>query len=175
MTPVIVHRHPRHSAGLRIASAALVLALAGVVGPASAQARAEGPPGATDAAPAIVRDAWMDAVEADLDRYARRYPQAFDDELQRYQAAPRVLLDAFAADDWPPSRRYLACAIARLAARACRDVAQAWQASPEADWRQIATRHGLVPDAARARLRGDIRASYGRWGRALPPADAPAR
>lgn len=117
------------------------------------------------------RDAWIDAHLADMDRYGQRYAAAFDDELVRYQDAPRALVDELKALGWPHGRRYAACAIARVAARPCRAVVQWWQSAPEAGWGQAAAQFDVDP----ARLREGIAASYARWGRPPPPTDAASR
>lgn len=148
--------------------------LAGVLAaaaPAFAQA-------ARDPAPARsaerVRDAWVDAHLADIDRYGKRYGAAFDDELVRYQDAPRALVEELQALGWPHGRRYAACAIARAAARPCRAVVQWWQSVPDAGWGEAAAQFDI--DAARlARIREGIAASYARWGRPPPSTDATTR
>jgi len=61
-------------------------------------------------------DAWVDGVLGDISRYAARYPDAFADELVRYDSAPRALVDALLADPrWTPGDIYFACALGQVA------------------------------------------------------------
>ena len=140
------------------ACAALLAALA-CAPRASAQAADASPGG----------DPVVAAQLADIDRYGQRYGAAFEDELGRYQAAPRSLGEELRGSDWPHGRRYAACAIGRIVGRACRGVVQWWREHPDAGWDEVAAHFGVDP----ATLRRDIAGSYARWGRPLPDATAP--
>jgi hypothetical protein len=114
-------------------------------------------------------DAWLDAVLPDIDRYAARYPEAFADELVRYDAAPRALVETLLADPhWTAGDIYFACALGKVAGQPCRAVAQRWQQDPASGWAAIAQGFGVAPDSsAFHRLKRDIVLSYQRWARPL--------
>jgi len=114
-------------------------------------------------------DAWVDGVLGDISRYAARYPDAFADELVRYDSAPRALVDALLADSrWTPGDIYFACALGQVAGQPCRAVAQRWQHDHALGWVGIAQGFGVAPDsAAYHRLKRGIVLSYARWARPL--------
>ena len=114
-------------------------------------------------------DAWVDSVLPDIDRYAARYPDAFADELVRYDSAPRALVEALLADPrWAPGDVYFACARGQAAGQPCRAVAQRWQQDPGSGWGAIAQGFGVSPDSsAFHRLKRGIVLSYQRWARPL--------
>jgi hypothetical protein len=116
-------------------------------------------------------DAWIDAQLADINAYGARYRGAFVDELARYHAAPRELVEELVDQrNWAPGDVYYACALAQVVGRPCRAVADAWGQSHADGWAAVAAQVGVAqrPDAI-ARLRRDIADSYARWGR--PPAE----
>jgi len=118
-------------------------------------------------------DAVVDVRLADINRYARRYPEAFVDELVRYFDAPRPLLEELLGSRRAmPGDIYYACALARVTGRPCRGVLEAWAAGHEGGWQGIAGDLGVEPGGARARrLREGMADSYAHWGRPLPEAD----
>lgn len=122
-------------------------------------------------------DAWIDARLIDVGRYAATYREAFVDELVRYQRAPRELAaDLLARPGWTAGDAYFACALAVQLARPCRDVADARDANPKDDWAGVAERLGAASDApAFTAIRTALVASYARWGRPLPHADAASK
>jgi hypothetical protein len=128
--------------------------------------------------PRTTGDAALDARLLDIDRYGARYRAAFVDELVRYHAAPRALVDALLERGWSPGDVYYACALAYATGRACRHVADGIGDEAAPDWIAIAQRLDVAPDSPRlARLHERIEATYRRWGRPLPPAvvaNAPA-
>lgn len=115
-------------------------------------------------------DATMDARLADINRYGNRYRAAFVDELVRYHAAPRALVDALLADEgWAPGDLYYACALARAVGRPCRHVLDLWRAAHATGWGPVAARLGVPPDSPEfRRIAEGLVASYARWGRPLP-------
>lgn len=114
-------------------------------------------------------DAWVDGLLGDISRYAARYPDAFADELVRYDSAPRALVDALLADPrWTPGDIYFACALGQVAGQPCRAVAQRWQHERASGWAAIARGFGVAPDSdAFHRLKRGIVLSYARWARPL--------
>lgn len=125
-------------------------------------------------------DAWIDAQLADINAYGARYRGAFVDELARYHAAPRELVEELVDQrNWAPGDVYYACALAQVVGRPCRAVADAWGQSHADGWAAVAGQVGVAqrPDAI-ARLKRDIADSYARWGRPLatvePAKPAPA-
>jgi hypothetical protein len=114
-------------------------------------------------------DAWLDATLVDMDRYAARYPEAFADELNRYDAAPRDLVaELLDAQHWTPGDVYFACALARVAAQPCRAVAAERTRDPAQRWDAIAQQFGVAADSpAFHRLKRGVVLSYERWARPL--------
>lgn len=119
--------------------------------------------------PARSGDAWVDGMLGDIGRYAARYPDAFADELVRYDSAPRALVAALLADpQWTPGDVYFACALGQVAGQPCRAVAQRWQQDHAQGWGAIAQGFGVTPDsAAFHRIKRGIVLSYQRWARPL--------
>ena len=114
-------------------------------------------------------DAWVDATLADINRYAARYPDAFADELVRYDNAPRALVQSLLADPrWTPGDVYFACALGAFAGQPCRAVAQQWQQDPAGGWVAVAQDFGIgMQSPAFHRLKRGIVSTYARWGRPL--------
>jgi hypothetical protein len=114
-------------------------------------------------------DAWVDAMLLDIDRYAARYPDAFTDELVRYDSAPRALVaDLLADPQWTPGDLYFACALGHLTGQPCRAVAQRWEQDHALGWGAIAQEFGVAPQSsAFERLKRGIVLSYQRWARPL--------
>lgn len=114
-------------------------------------------------------DAWVDRMLGDINRYAARYPDAFADELVRYDNAPRALVHDLLGDPrWTPGDVYFACALGQYAGQPCRAVAQRWQQDHAGGWAAIAQGYGVSADsAAFHRLKRAIVLSYARWARPL--------
>ena len=157
---------------------ACVLALAFAAGNVHAQAAAPQAAvpaaAAPDAAPEWsprTGDAWVDAVLADINAYARRYPDAFADELERYRGAPRADVAALLADDaWAPGDVYFACALAQAIGRSCRYVAGEREEHPDEGWGALAQRLGVAPGSPDFHaLKDGFTGAYARWARPLPP------
>lgn len=151
-----------NASGLRVLLATSLFALAALLHGAHAQER----PANTSPRSG---DAWVDATLADIDRYAARYPDAFADELVRYDSAPRALVAALLADpQWTPGDLYFACALGQVAGQPCRAMAQRWQHGRASGWAAIARSFGVAPDSnAFHRLKRGIVLSYARWARPL--------
>lgn len=118
-------------------------------------------------------DAWIDRQLADINAYGSRYRGAFIDEVVRYHAAPRDLVDELVTKrNWAPGDVYYACAVAQVIGRPCRAIVDAWGQSHAEGWEEVARQAGIEkrPEAM-ARLKQDIIASYGRWGRPLAKAE----
>ena len=114
-------------------------------------------------------DAWIDTQLADINAYGSRYRGAFVDELVRYHAAPRKLVDELVDErHWAPGDVYYACALAQVLGRPCRALVEAWGQSHDEGWAEVAAQAGIArrPEAA-ARLKQAITDSYARWGRPL--------
>jgi hypothetical protein len=146
----------------------LIVAAAACAAPPLALAQEAGGAPADDGAPAPADtgDAWIDARLADIDRYAARHPDAFVDELARYQGAPRALAEEALAAGTPAGHLYYACALAQALGRPCRQVLDAWRSEAATGWAVVAAR--LAPDAnaaARERVKRGIVHSYDRWAR----------
>lgn len=125
--------------------------------------------------PRTTGDATVDARLLDIDRYGARYRDAFVDELVRYHAAPRDLVRGLLERGWPPGDVYFACALAQATGRACRHVTDSVADGAPPDWMSISQRLGAAPGSPRfARVRDGVEATYRRWGRPLPRADARA-
>jgi len=125
---------------------------------------------ARSSASAVTADPWIDAQLADLNRYAMRYRATFDDELARYQGAPRELIEELRRAGWSDGDIYAACLIARTSGRPCRVVVDAWAADRPQHWEAIATRFGVAPGSnAMARMKLAIKGTYQRSGRPLAP------
>lgn len=113
-------------------------------------------------------DAWVDAALDDIDDYAARYPDAFADELVRYQGAPRALPDEALATGATPGDLYFACAMAQALGRPCRELLDARRGDASAGWAEIARQvDGKQARDALARVKRGIVASYDRWARPI--------
>ena len=114
-------------------------------------------------------DAWTDRQLADLNAYAARYRDAFTDELARYFDAPRDLVTELLVERrWAPGDVYYACAIARVAGRPCRAIADAWAQDYAEGWAPIARRMGIAPGSPEAvRLKLAFVDSYAHWARPI--------
>lgn len=112
-------------------------------------------------------DAWTDRQLADVNAYAARYRDAYTDELVRYFDAPRTLVTELVVERrWAPGDVYYACAIARVAGRPCRTVADAWAQEYADGWAPIARRMGIAPGSPEAlRLKLAFVDSYAHWAR----------
>lgn len=140
------------------------MAMLAAPAPARAQSTQDTLPAATTG------DAWLDARLTDMAAYAGRYPQAFVDELVRYQDAPRAAVQQWlAAPQTQAGDVYYACALAQALDRPCTQVWRIWQArTPEQDWAALGTT--LEVDAAvRLRIKAAIAGSYRHWARPLTP------
>jgi hypothetical protein len=160
---------------VRFATAIVISVLWGWGGTA---VQAQESQGATAWAPRA-GSALLDRRLADINAYAARYPDAFIDELVRYQEAPRTLLaERLGKGGLMPADAYYACLIARVTGRPCRSVLDAWDRRGADGWAELAARLGVAPGSPQqARVRKAIEASYGRWSRPLPgpaPAGRPA-
>lgn len=119
-------------------------------------------------------DAWIDAQLADINAYGGRYRGAFVDELVRYHAAPRDLVNELVDErNWAPGDVYYACTLAQVVGRPCRSLVEVWGQFHDEGWEAVAGKAGIAkrPDAAQ-RLKQSITSSYERWGR--PLAEVPA-
>ena len=114
-------------------------------------------------------DAWTDRQLADVNAYAARYRDAYIDELVRYFDAPRALVTELMVERrWAPADVYYACAIARVAGRPCRAVADIWAQGYAEGWEPIARRMGVAPDSPEAmRLKLGFVDSYAHWARPI--------
>lgn len=125
--------------------------------------------GAQQEARSATGDAWMDAQLADIDRYARRHPGAFIDELVRYRDAPRTLVAALLDErGWVAGDVYFACSLASVTGRSCRFVADQREKSPVSSWSELAAGLGAgVGSEGFFRLKREVVDSYRRWARPL--------
>jgi hypothetical protein len=119
--------------------------------------------------PAGTGDAWVDATLADIDRYAARYPDAFDDELVRYHGAPRTLVAQLrGSGDWRAGDIYFACALAQAAGQPCRRVVAQRDAGAGLDWNAIARGFGITAGSRGfQQIKRALVHSYERWARPL--------
>lgn len=172
--------HPiRHT----LAQVALLLALlpacAGLAAQQLAAQQLVAQPGDADWSPRS-GDAWVDHWLGDMNLYGQRYPDSFIDELVRYHAAPRTLLNELLNDrQWPPGDVYMACASARILGMTCRQLVAERERAPQAGWEALLQTLGMAADsAAFLRLKQGIVPSYQRWSRPIdvafpaPEADA---
>lgn len=113
-------------------------------------------------------DAWIDVQFDDLDVYAGRYRAAFEDELARYQDAPRDLIAQLRASGWSQGDIYAACLVARTVGRPCRVVAEAWTRDRGQRWDSVAAHFGIAAGSnALERMKIAIKSTYQRSGRPL--------
>ncbi|MFC0676795.1 hypothetical protein ACFFGH_02870 [Lysobacter korlensis] len=153
-------RRPHAMNVFRLSGCLLGLVLACATVPSYAQESARAP-GTGDAA--------VDRQLADIDRYGARYRDAFVDELVRYHGAPRDFVLVLVERDWPLGDIYYACALAYVAGRPCRYVADRYAGGDAVDWQALAQQLGVEPDSPQfGRLKRGIASSYRRWGRPLP-------
>ncbi len=112
-------------------------------------------------------DAWIDLQLGDINVYGARYRGAFIDEIVRYHAAPRELVESLLdAQGWLPGDVYYACALANVAGRPCRAAVALREASPGDGWETVSMDLGIDDQtAATRRLRQAIKASYVHWAR----------
>lgn len=174
-TPAILSA--RHLPAALALLVAVALWLPGIVAaqeppPHDAASTAAPVPEAADAAeaepPSMTGDAWLDAQLADIDRYGRRYREAFIDELVRYREAPRSLVEALLEDGWEPGDVYFACSLARVTGRSCRFIANQRGHPAAGPWHPLATGLGAGPGTEGfARLKRGVVHSYQRWARPL--------
>lgn len=121
-------------------------------------------------------DEWVDAQLVDIGRYARRYPETFADELQRYYDAPRASVVRLLGQGWEPGDLYFACALGSVTGRACRFVVDQRGNPPRVGWHALAEEMGAGPGSrAFARLKRGIVQSYARWARPLELDDEMSR
>ncbi len=115
-------------------------------------------------------DATVDATLDDMNQYAARYPDAFVDEIVRYHAAPRALVDALMqSPQWTPGDIYYACALAQTVGQPCRAVVDQWQHDHVQGWGAIARGVGVQSGSTEFdRLKQGFISSYAHWGRLLP-------
>ena len=118
-------------------------------------------------------DAWIDAQLADINVYASRYRGAFVDELVRYHAAPRDLVNELVDErNWAPGDVYYACTLAQVVGRPCRSLVEVWGQFHDEGWEAVAGKAGIADrPVAVPRLKQAITDSYERWGR--PSAEVP--
>lgn len=113
-------------------------------------------------------DAWVDAQLADINRYGLRYREPFIDEMARYHGAPRELVGELLQRQWAPGDIYFACALAQLAGRPCRYVAEQWERDHALGWGALAQRMGIKPGSPEFhRLKRGFVPSFDRWGRPI--------
>lgn len=115
-------------------------------------------------------DATVDATLGDINQYAARYPDAFVDEVVRYHAAPRALVDALMHNpQWTPGDIYFACVLAQTAGQPCRALVEQWQHDQGQGWEAIARGVRVQTGSAEfERLKQGFISSYAHWGRPLP-------
>lgn len=136
--------------------------------PAEEAGAEKAPDGAVPEGLRATGDAWVDAQLVDIGRYARRYPDTFADELQRYHDVPRRAVAALLEDGWEPGDVYFACALGRVTGRSCRFVVGQRGHPPQLGWQALSAQLGAeVGSAAFSRLKRGIVESYARWGRPL--------
>ena len=111
-------------------------------------------------------DTWVDRQLADIDAYARRYPDSFLDELARYLGVRRGYAEAvLQAPGWRAGDLYLACAWAQAHARGCRQFVCAYSAGHAQGWEAVLASQGGADNTAYRAVRHAIVASYDRWDR----------
>jgi hypothetical protein len=121
------------------------------------------------ATPAGTGDAWVDATLLDIDRYAARYPDAFNDELVRYHGAPPALVAQLReTGHWRAGEIYFACALAQAAGQPCRRVVEQRNRGAGQDWDAIARGFGVgAGSRGFQQLKRALVHSYARWARPL--------
>ena len=151
----------------------LAIAIAAPVAHAAGQAASPPPSAAEETRRArATGDTWLDARLVDIDDYARRYPDAFAAELERYAGVPRAyVLGLLAQPGWSGGDAWFACFLARVTEATCRSVVRArTRAGQDADWRDVAAGFDARPGSdAWTALRLALADSYRRWARPLQP------
>ncbi|HBK45664.1 MAG TPA: hypothetical protein DDZ67_04370 [Xanthomonadaceae bacterium] len=152
---------------LRIALAVALL-LPAALAPALAQTDARAT-GEAEAYRPATGDAWIDRQLADINAYARRYPDSFLDELARYAGVRRGYAQALLQEQrWQPGDLYFACFWTRAMNLSCREAVKAWSRDHRDGWEGVVGRLPVVPDNLHYRaLRHAIVASYDRWERPI--------
>ncbi len=154
--------------GMRPYLACLILLLP-LSSPASPAAT---PPSTTDTAQVqwpSTGDAWIDRQLADIDVYARRYPDSFLDELARYANVRRGYVQALLEQQhWRPGDIYFACAWTFAMNLSCREAVRAWSQDHQDGWKGVVERLPIAPNNLHYRaVRQAIVASYDRWDRPI--------
>jgi len=163
-----------HATYRRILFVTLCLAAcgAGIPLPLAAQARATATATPEPGPRYDTGDAWIDGRLADIDRYARAYPESFAAEVERYAGASRAYVRGLLAQPgWNPGDAWYACFLARALDTDCRSVVRARARLGRAgSWAQAtsALRGEDKPDPYPA-LRLALADSYRRWDRSLQP------
>lgn len=112
-------------------------------------------------------DSWVDDALVDMAAYAGRHRNAFVDELVRYQAAPRALVNEALASNVPAGDVYYACAVAQALGRPCRELLDAATGSDEGWAARVRAVDGEQSATALARVKRGIVESYRRWARPI--------
>jgi hypothetical protein len=114
-------------------------------------------------------DAWVDAALGDINAYGERYRDPFIDEMARYHGAPRDLVaDLLVERHWAPGDVYMACGIATILDRPCREVVGEWDRDHGEGWGAVAKRLGIKPGSAEFhRLKKGFVPTYDRWARPI--------
>ena len=132
--------------------------------PVHAQQAGREPPG--------TGDAWIDDVLLDIDRYADKHRGAFVDELVRYQAVPRALVEESFSEELAAGDVYYACAMAQALGRPCRELLEARRGAESESWATIVRRIDAAQmSTAQRRVKAGLVGSYARWARPLAPAE----
>jgi hypothetical protein len=130
----------------------------------------------TEAAPApaptyapATGDAWIDRQLDDINTYARRYPDAFIDEVARYANVRRGYIQALLEQQhWQPGDIYFACTWTFAMNLSCREAVRAWSRDHHDGWKGVVGRLPIAPDNLHYRaVRQAIVASYDRWERPI--------
>jgi len=152
----------------RLLQACLGLCLGVLLAPAPCSAQAVTASAAVDTAAYATGDGWIDRQLADIDAYARRYPDSYIDELARYLDVRRGYAAAvLQAPGWRAGDLYLACAWAQAHARSCREQVRAYSAGRAQGWQAVLASQGEADNAGYRAVRHAIVASYDRWDRPI--------
>jgi|GEM_PF-821065 len=133
-------------ARLRYAQAMLfvLILIAGIA--AAQQPEPASPPAITPGA--RTGDQWIDARLQEIDVYAQRYPDAFADEMARYQHAPRSLVQRLINEkSMAPGDVYVSCAIAQTIDRPCAQIADVWATHRADGWKVMAEQLEIAPSS----------------------------
>ncbi|MFT4249470.1 MAG: hypothetical protein QM581_15780 [Pseudomonas sp.] len=114
-------------------------------------------------------DAWIDRQLADINAYARRYPDSFVDEVARYANVRRGYVQALLEQQrWQPGDIYFACAWTFAMNLSCGEAVRAWSRDHRDGWKGVVARLPIAPDNLHYRaVRHAIVASYDRWDRPI--------